>query len=69
MNKLDPENVPVEWWLERFRNWREEELKATDWTQLPDAPTNKEIWSSYRQKLRDLPTSRDFTNAELPTRP
>lgn len=30
-------------------------LCMTDWTQLPDAPSqNKEAWADYRQKLRDI---------------
>lgn len=67
--KLDPIEVPLEWWFERYRNWRLEELKQTDWTQLPDAPVNAQAWASYRQELRDLPTASDFANAELPERP
>lgn len=65
----DPEEIPLDWWLERFRNWRAEELKATDWTQLSDAPVQTTIWATYRQKLRDLPNVEDFANAELPARP
>jgi len=30
-------------------------LQQSDWTQLPDAPTNKTVWATYRQALRDLP--------------
>lgn len=29
-------------------------LKKSDWTQLPDAPVNREAWAAYRQALRDL---------------
>lgn len=65
----DPEEVPNEWWLERFRNWRAEELKTTDWTQLSDAPVDAESWANYRQILRDLPAKKNFANVELPTRP
>jgi len=36
--------------------WRNRELAATDWTQLPDCPlTSKDEWAVYRQELRDLP--------------
>jgi len=71
VEKYDPpqNDVPSEWWLERYRNWRAEELKATDWTQLPDAPVDAAAWATYRQALRDLPSVQDFANAELPTRP
>jgi hypothetical protein len=40
---------------EQIKLWRNAELKATDWTQLADAPTDKEAWAEYRQALRDLP--------------
>lgn len=69
LDELSINDIPVEWWLERYRNWREKELNATDWTQLPDAAVNKTIWASYRQSLRDLPTTSDFPNTELPLRP
>lgn len=65
----DPEEVPTNWWLERFRNWRKEELNFSDWTQLPDSGANKQLWAEYRQALRDLPAVKDFANAELPQRP
>lgn len=35
-------------------------LKASDWTQLPDSPltdSKKTEWSTYRQTLRDLPST------------
>lgn len=63
------DDIPNAFWLERYRNWRLEELKETDWTQLPDAPVDSESWANYRQKLRDLPEIKDFANAELPERP
>ena len=37
-------------------------LKATDWTQMPDAPLSdkkKAEWKTYRQALRDLPKKYD----------
>jgi hypothetical protein len=69
--KYDPpqNEISLEWWLERFRNWRKIELEESDWTQLPDAPGNAQAWAIYRQQLRDLPSVDDFANAELPTRP
>lgn len=39
---------------------RDRRLAACDWTQLPDAPANKEAWASYRQALRDLTSSPGF---------
>jgi len=40
---------------EQIKSWRNAELAASDWTQLPDAPVNREVWAIYRQELRDLP--------------
>ena len=30
-------------------------LLESDWTQLPDAPVDREAWATYRQALRDFP--------------
>jgi len=49
--------LPNEWLFERIRIWRNAQLKATDWTQVLDAPVDTNAWAQYRQKLRDLPTS------------
>lgn len=32
-------------------------LASSDWTQLADAPANKEAWATYRQSLRDITTT------------
>jgi hypothetical protein len=50
-------NVSDEIFLARLRHWRDTELKATDWTQIADAPVDKTAWATYRQALRDLPSS------------
>jgi hypothetical protein len=42
--------------LELLRAERNRLLAESDWTQLPDAPVNKEAWAQYRQLLRDLPS-------------
>ena len=68
-NDRDPEIVPVEYWFERYRNWRAKELLTTDWTQLEDAPSDKVAFATYRQALRDLTKATDFANAEVPERP
>lgn len=42
---------------------RDSLLRASDWTQLPDAPLNdaaKQAWKEYRQALRDLPASKGW---------
>jgi len=42
------------------RTQRDEKLKDTDWTQVADAPVDKEAWATYRQALRDLPSATGF---------
>lgn len=42
------------------RATRNQLLSNTDWTQLADAPVDKEIWASYRQGLRDVPSQAGF---------
>ena len=52
-----------EWSLVRVE--RNAKLLACDWTQLPDiqlSDTEKESWRTYRQALRDIPTT--YVNAE-----
>jgi hypothetical protein len=49
--------VSDEIYLARLRHWRDSELSRTDWTQIADAPTDKQAWATYRQALRDLPSS------------
>jgi len=44
------------------REYRNQLLTASDWTQLPDAPVDKEAWAAYRQALRDLPNHVNFPN-------
>ena len=63
-------NVDDEIFLARLRYWRDTELKATDWTQIADAPVDKTAWATYRQALRDLPASNtDPRKIELPSVP
>jgi hypothetical protein len=54
---LDPDDVPAEWWAERMRLHRDRLLKESDWTRLPDAPVDQQAWATYRQALRDFPTT------------
>lgn len=68
-DKLQKNEIPNDWWFERFRNWRADELAKSDWTQLNDVKINAQLWAEYRQALRDLPSITDFANADLPTRP
>jgi len=71
-NSEDMFFTPVENWEEKkaekrrlyaegeARKLRNERLLECDWTQLPNCQLSdekKEEWETYRQKLRDLPTS------------
>lgn len=42
-----------------IRQWRNAQLSASDWTQLPDSTADKAAWAAYRQELRDLPAQND----------
>ena len=45
-------------------------LTQTDWTQLADAPVDKEAWATYRQALRDVTGQETFPNSVTwPTQP
>ena len=52
------------------RTQRDEKLKATDWTQVSDAPVDKTVWATYRQALRDLTKESGFPgDMEWPEEP
>lgn len=42
------------------REQRNQKLKECDWTQLADAPVDKDSWAAYRAELRNLPTQAGF---------
>lgn len=44
----------------RVRVNRTLRLQASDWTQLADAPVDKNAWATYRQALRDVPDQDAF---------
>jgi hypothetical protein len=57
--KLEPpseEETITKLWQD-VRNKRNSLLSYSDWTTLPDAPIDKELWYEYRQKLRDMPNN------------
>ena len=52
------------------RNERNRKLANSDWTQLADSSANATLWGTYRQALRDLPTTSGFPNdITWPTEP
>lgn len=68
-NSLFP-NASNEAKWEQIKLWRNAELTASDWTQLPDAPVDKTAWANYRQALRDLPAQGGLADdAVLPVKP
>ena len=42
------------------RSYRDRLLTETDWTQVSDAPVDKEAWATYRQALRDISLQEGF---------
>ena len=55
-------NVPDDNYEANMRAHRDRLLVGSDWTQVADAPVDREAWASYRQALRDLPAT--WTPAE-----
>lgn len=53
---------------QEFILWRNKELVSTDFiAQTPDYP-NRDAWLTYRQELRDWPSTADFPETK-PTKP
>lgn len=59
--------------MQELRAQRNELLSKSDWTQVSDSPltdAKKTEWATYRQALRDLPsTTTDFVNPNWPSQP
>ena len=43
--------------MDKLRGERNARLAACDYTQLPDFAGDKQAWATYRQTLRDLPST------------
>lgn len=55
---------------DEVRKERNALLASTDWTQVADAPVDKEAWAAYRKALRDITAQEAFPWAiEWPTQP
>ena len=52
-----PDEPTNEYLIGQMRYFRNLLLQASDWTQVADAPVNKQAWAEYRQALRDLPNN------------
>ena len=57
LDKVFQADIPDEYRWERIRIWRDSLLAASDWRMIEDAPWDKSAWATYRQALRDLPSS------------
>mgnify|MGYP004453504771 CR=1 FL=1 len=56
--------------LFRLRDQRDQLLSQSDWRDLPSYPgSNQEAWRTYRQQLRDLPSTTDPSDPTWPTAP
>lgn len=58
--------------LQGLREKRDELLLQSDWTQLQDSPltdAQRQAWATYRQSLRDLPSTVDINNIVYPEKP
>jgi hypothetical protein len=57
-------------YAEMMRAVRNSLLRDSDWTQLSDADCDREAWATYRQALRDFPTTwEEGPTAEFPDTP
>jgi len=54
------EAIPDEEKAGQVRADRNVKLTASDWTQVADAPVDKQAWATYRQALRDVTTQSGF---------
>jgi len=54
------EVIPDEEKAGQVRAERNDKLTASDWTQVADAPVDKQAWATYRQALRDVTAQSGF---------
>lgn len=55
ISQVEPEQAS-----ENIRHRRNQLLMECDWTQVADAPVDREAWAQYRQQLRDIPNQAGF---------
>lgn len=62
--------------MQYLRDKRNRKLLMSDWTQMSDSPlseSKKQEWATYRQQLRDLPSSYtdedDIADIIFPSKP
>jgi hypothetical protein len=59
-NEADYKAVKDAEQAKNVRASRGEKLAESDWTQVADAPVDKEVWATYRQSLRDVTAQSGF---------
>ena len=60
---------PARKWI-TIRSKRNQLLAESDWRAMPDAPTMSDAWTTYREALRNLPsTESDPDDIVFPTEP
>lgn len=67
-----PASLIVKLKADEMKAERANRLRASDWTQMADAPLSvaaKLLWATYRQALRDLPGLSGFPDVPWPTPP
>jgi hypothetical protein len=57
---LEPQTPDYIRFAKHVRSIRDNRLMYTDWTQVADAPVDKEAWAVYRQALRDVTQQEGF---------
>lgn len=60
------------WDISAAKICRDTLLTSSDWTQVTDnalSDSDKALWRTYRQALRDLPNHADWPNMDWPTKP
>jgi hypothetical protein len=61
------QDIDQQW--DAVRSDRNARLSSCDWTQVADAPVDREVWAIYRQELRDVPAQPDPFNITWPEAP
>jgi hypothetical protein len=70
VNLMVSENATDVEKFNQMRYHRDGLLMSSDWTQVADAPVDREAWAEYRQALRDFPaTWTPSDNADFPEAP
>jgi hypothetical protein len=59
MSQIEKEEATAQE-AKNVRQNRSMRLLQSDWTQLADAPVDKEVWATYRQALRDITSQAGF---------